>query len=287
MWRSRQRIDSPSFMKPLHFILLILAGLWMPLRAASVNVLVQAGGWGVATQKEVLAITLAAVEEIGRHCPRTRVGTIVVYHRENHPQTGWERTTEGNIAVGLAAQDRQCAQMAFQMAHEFCHVLANHSNGHRRGLRAEGRPNLWLEESLAETASLFALRAMARTWERRAPYREWRAYAPELASYAAERMRSADGQSRGDFLRWFRANEPVMRRNAEMRDRNMVVALQLLPIFEAEPRAWEAVTFMNLGAQERSQSLGAFLADWEQNCPVGLRPFVGKIAEFFAVRMER
>lgn len=273
-------------MKPLHLIVLILAGIRMPLEAVSPDVIVSAGGWGVATPREVRAIVLSATDEIGRHCPRTRIGEIVVYHRDDHPHTAWERTADGNIAVGLAAGDRQCAQMAFQFAHEFCHVLANHSNGRPRALRAQGRPNLWLEESLAETASLFALRAMARSWERHAPFREWRAYAPEFSSYAAERMRSAGAEPGVDFARWFRENEPAMRRNAELRERNAVVALRLLPLLDAEPRGWEAATFMNLGTQDRRQPLGAFLADWQRNCPAALRPFVAKMAGVFGVVLQ-
>ena len=249
--------------------------------AASPNITVSECGWGSANAREIRAIALSAAGEIARHCPRTRIGGIVVYHRDDHPQTAWGRTADGKVAVGLAARDRQCAQVAFQFAHEFCHVLAGHSNGQCGISRGEGRPNLWLEESLSETASLFALRAMARSWERSAPFRDWRSYAPELSTYAAERMRGADGGARTDFARWFQANEPAMRRNAELRDRNAVVALRLLPIFEAEPRAWEAVTFMNLGTQDRRQPLHAFLADWRRNCPPALQPFVVKIAAVF------
>ena len=282
----RARIFLPHFMKPHSFIVLILAGIGMPLAAASPNITVSEGGWGSAKVREIRAIALSAAGEIARHCPRTRIGGIVVYHRDDHPQTAWERTADGTIAVGLAARDRQCAQIAFQFAHEFCHVLAGHSNGQRGGLRAEGRPNLWLEESLAETASIFVLRAMARSWERSAPFRDWRSYAPEFSSYAADRMRGAGGAPPSDFVRWFRANEPAMRRNAELRDRNAVVALRLLPLFEAEPRAWEAVTFMNLGTQDRRQSLDVFLADWRRNCPPVLQPFVVKIAGVFGIIMR-
>ena len=252
--------------------------------AASLKVAVQEGGWGASSAREVRAIALSAAEEIARHCPRTRVGTIVVYHRDDHPQTAWERTADGKIPVGLQARDRQCAQFAFQFAHEFCHVLATHCNGVRRSLRADGRPNLWLEESLCEASSLFVLRAMARSWEHSAPFRDWRSYAPEFSRYAQDRMRVPGADGHADFARWFRQNEPAMRRNAELRDKNSVVALELLPLFEAEPRGWEAITFMNLGAQDRRQSLDAFLAEWRQKCPPALRPFVTKIAAVFGIR---
>jgi hypothetical protein len=271
-----------------HSLAIFTAALLLPAsfsRAATLDIAVQDGGWGAASAREVRAIALAAGTEIARNCPRTRIAPIVVHHRGDHPQTAWERTTDGKIIVGLQARDRQCAQLAFQFAHEFCHVLATQSNDWQRTWRADGKPNLWLEESFAEAASLFALRSMARSWQRSPPFRNWRSYAPEFAAYAGERMRTSAAGGRTDFVRWFRQNEPAMRRNPLLRASNTTVALQLLPLLEAEPRAWEAVTFLNLGTRDRRQPLAAFLAEWRQNCPPALRPFVAKVAGIFGIAM--
>ncbi len=257
-----------------------------PLAPAAVPAIaVQDGGWGNVSVREIHALTLATATEIARHCPKTRIGAIVVHHRDDHPQTAWVRTADGKIIVGIEARDRQCAQFVFQFAHEFCHVLATQSNDWRRTWREDGKPNLWLEESFAEAGSLFALRTMARSWQRSAPFRAWRSYAPEFAAYAEERMRASSSVAPADFARWFRQNEPAMRRNGTLRASNSIVAARLLPLLEAEPRAWEAVTFMNLGAHDRKMPLAAFLAEWRQNCPAPLRPFVGKVAQVFAVAL--
>ena len=276
---------SPSIVKHLHFLALLIASIAAPLTAATLEIAVQDGGWGGSSAKEIRAIALSAGTEIARHCPRTRIGPIVVHHRDDHPQTAWERTPDGKIIVGIEARDRQCAQIAFQFAHEFCHVLATQGNDWRRTWRADGKPNLWLEESLAEAASLFALRAMSRSWERSAPFRNWRSYAPEFAAYAGERMRASAAGGHADFVRWFRQNEPAMRRNPTLRTSNSIVALQLLPLLEAEPRAWEALAFLNLGTRDRRQPLAIFLAEWRQNCPPALRPFVTKVAQVLGIRM--
>ncbi|MEI7820784.1 MAG: hypothetical protein WCK55_07690 [Verrucomicrobiota bacterium] len=251
--------------------------------AAVPAIAVQDGGWGSASVREIHALALATATEIGRHCPKTRIGTIVVHHRDDHPQTAWVRTADGKIIVGIEARDRQCAQFVFQFAHEFCHVLATQANDWQRTWREAGKPNLWLEESFAEAASLFALRTMSRSWERSAPFRNWRAYAPEFAAYAEDRMRATPAVA--DFARWFRQNEPAMRRNATLRASNSVVASRLLPLLEAEPRAWEAVTFMNLGAHDRKMPLSAFFAEWRQNCPPKLQPFIAKVAQVFGIAL--
>ena len=98
-------------------------------------------------------------------------------------------------------------------------------------------------------------------------------------------MRAAAAGGQGDFARWFRRNEPAMRRNPMLRASNSIVARRLLPLLEAEPRAWEALTFLNLGTRDRRQPLAAFLAEWRQNCPSALRPFVEKVAQVFGIRL--
>ncbi len=277
-------------MKTFRFPALCIAAAFLfagTENSAAVPVIaVQEGGWGNASVREIHALALSTAAEIARHCPKTRLGTILVLHRDDHPQTAWVRTADGKIIVGIEARDRQCAQFVFQFAHEFCHVLATHANDWQRTWREDGKPNLWLEESFAEAASLFALRAMSKSWERSAPFRNWRTYAPEFAAYAAERMRATPAVAPENFLRWFRQNEPAMRRNPTLRASNSVVAARLLPLLEAEPRAWEAITFINLGAHDRRMPLAAFLAEWRQNCPPALRPFVVKVAQVFAIALE-
>ena len=48
----------------------------------------------------------------------------------------------------------------------------------RRSVRYPRHANSWLEESLCETASLFTLRAMSRSWSIAPPYPAWKNYAP-------------------------------------------------------------------------------------------------------------
>lgn len=253
--------------------------------AATPDITVQEGAWGGASVREVRAIALATAEEIARHCPRTRLGPIAVHRRADHPQTAWERTPDGRIVVGIEADGRRCAQFAFQFAHEFGHVLATQANDWQRTWRSSAKPHLWLEESFCEAASLFALRAMSRSWQRSAPFRAWRAYAPEFAAYADERMKTAAPVADAGFAAWLRKNEPAMRRNGTQRDKNTAVALRLLPLLESEPRGWEALTFVNLGARDKGQTLAAFLAEWRQNCPAHLRPFVTSVADALGARI--
>ena len=88
---------------------------------------------------------------------------------------------------------------------------------------------------------------------------------------------------RSSFLAWFRENESVLRRNSAVRDRNTIIAIQLLPLFESEPRAWEAVTFLNRKTRNVNGSLAQYLDRWQSECPPELRPFVSRLAGMFGV----
>ena len=121
-----------------------------------------------------------------------------------------------------------------------------------------------------------------------APYPAWKDYAPMLNIYAQQRMTLPEHQLPPGqrFSDWFRGHHSALRHNAALRDCNTIVAIQLLPIFEAEPRGWEAVTFLNQESVEANQSLAHHLAAWRFRCPKDLRQFVRKLAGVFAITLQ-
>jgi hypothetical protein len=255
--------------------------------AKPLDIRVQANAFGRASSADITAVLESAVSEIWRHCQRVRLDGIDVYHRTDHPQIDFQRTQSGRIAIGLAAQDTYWAQYSFQFAHEFCHALANFGNNPSQLVRYPPSANLWLEESLCETASLFVLRAMNRTWHIAPPYPAWQNYAPWLNLYVGQRLAlpRRDLPAGMPFIVWFHQNQSALRLNSEIRDWNALIAIQLLPIFEGEPRGWEALVFLNRGSRNANESLAQHLAEWQSQCPGGLRPFVARLAEVFAVKL--
>ncbi len=252
-----------------------------------IDIHVQANGFATASSADVTALLQSTAFELWRYCARTQLGGIDVYRRPDHPQTDFKRTPSGRIAIGLAAQDTHWAQYSFQFAHEFCHTLANFSNRPQRSVRYPPQANFWLEESLCETASLFTLRAMSHTWRTAAPYPAWKGYAPWLEAYAQQRITLPEHQLPVGkaFSDWFSEHQFALRRNPDLRDCNTIIAIQLLPIFESEPRGWEAVTFLNRYSVRADESLAQHLAEWRARCPEDLRPFVRKLAAVFAIKL--
>ena len=246
---------------------------------------VQANGFGRVSSADIAAVLQSVAFEICRHCSRIQLDGIDVYYRADHPQTDFTRRASGRIGIGLSARETHWAQYSFQFAHEFCHALANYSN--KQLVRYPRHANLWLEESLCETASLFALRGMSRSWRTAPPYPAWRSYAPWLNDYVEQRLALPEHHlpAGTPFLVWFRENQPALRQKSNMRDRNTIIAIQLLPIFEAESRGWEAVAFLNRGSSDAEESLAQHFVEWRSQCPKDLRPFVARLAAVFAVKL--
>ena len=246
---------------------------------------VQPGDWGSASAADIRAVTRSAGGEIWRHCPNTRLDRIRLRRDPKTPITHFQRDPDGAIVVGLNTRDTYWAQFAYQFAHEFGHILAAQAGDAPRKWRNTEHANHWFEESLCETASLFALRAMAKTWVTNAPYPNWKSFAPKLRDYADKVLAEPARQlpAGQNFSTWFAATEPSLRTNAVQRAKNGVVAAQLLPLFEQAPQHWEALVSLNLGTHDPKLPFRKYLAEWWIACPAAHRGFVEEVAALFGV----
>jgi hypothetical protein len=127
---------------------------------------------------------------------------------------------------------------------------------------------------------------MSRTWHTTPPYPAWQNYAPWFNLYAEQRLALPKHHLPAGmpFVVWFHQNQSALRQNSQIRDRNTLIAIQLLPLFEREPRGWEALVFLNRGSRKANESLAQHLAEWRSQCPDRLHPFVTRLAAVFAVQ---
>jgi hypothetical protein len=247
------------------------------------EIVVDNGGWGRVSTADIRGVLLSTAAEIWPYCAGESLKPIRVYHRDDFPITEFVHDWRGRIRIGLHTFETHWAQMSFQFGHEFCHALAQHTSIALRGWHPPQHANLWFEESLCETGSLFVLRRLAVSWQQQTQSEAWRTFAPAMAKYAADRLALPEHQLPADtpFAAWFRANEPALRADPRLREKNVIVARQMLPLFEAEPAGWDAVCYLNLGAHQQGKPLAQHLAEWQNNSPAALHPFVAKIAALF------
>jgi hypothetical protein len=131
-------------------------------------------------------------------------------------------------------------------------------------------------------ASLFALKQMAVSWQTAPPYPNWREYASSLDAYADEFIaqtehRLPDGVTLGE---WLRVNEPNLRANSYQRPMNGLVAVQLLPLFQASPQQWQSIRYM----PDSNETFDKFVAEWRRTCPDEHKAFVLQVADLFGIR---
>jgi hypothetical protein len=234
-------------------------------------------GWGGSRAADIQKLCHSAAEELWRHFPGRPLHPIVITRSHTGPIVLDQRLENGEYQVRLDSQDNRWAQFTYQFAHEFGHIVCNYRSGEQ--------PNKWFEEALCELASLFVLRRMAETWQISAPYPNWKDYAPHLKEYADQLIAKSQLPAEKGLADWYRDHAVQLRASSNQREMNRVAAVALLPLFEAKPRHWEAVGYLNAGRAYPNQSFQEYLQDWQYFAPDTHKGFVSEIAALFEIEL--
>jgi hypothetical protein len=243
--------------------------------------LVVAGDWAGAQLSDVKAVAQSVVEQFPSIAEpeRLHIRLEPTASSEDSPIALFARGAAGEYVVRLPVRGNLWARLAFQFAHEYCHVLAN----------PETLVNdrfLWLEEALCETGSLFALRRMAAEWHVNPPYENWREYAIALDAYAAERMSEREHclPPGARLSEWLAARLPELERDPGLREDLVIIAKELLPLFMAEPAGWYSVRALHAWPRSASATLSTFLESWRVACVAPQRGLVTAINDLLLDR---
>lgn len=221
------------------------------------------GDWGGADPANVEAVARSAASTFGVADGESRTVLLEPVAREDDsPITLFDPNERGEVVVRLNGRGNLWARLAYQFAHEYCHVLADIATFSLDRFT-------WIEEALCETGSLFALRSMAREWAIEPPYPNWRDYAAALERYAQARMSDPAHVLPPDlpFAGWLATRLPDLEANPGNREDSTVIAKELLPVFEKDAGAWEALRVLHSVPRTSSARLGEFLDGWNRLCP--------------------
>ena len=64
----------------------------------------------------------------------------------------------------------------------------------------------------------------------------------------------------------FQKEKEELTKNATDRERNLMVAIRLLPFFEDDPAGWAACSALNAKKDKRKRSFETYLRDWRNGC---------------------
>lgn len=234
-----------------------------------------------AGEANIRAVLDSAAGELFRWFPDYRIEPFVVVRGHGGPITLFERNARGEIVMRLDTGQTYWSQYAYQFAHEFGHILC--------GFRPGYQGNRWFEETLCETASLFAMRAMARRWQAAPPYPNWRDYRDALRGYADDviRRRPAAQEvfARG-LAGFYQAHRAELERNPTDRELNGAMAVVFLHLFEEQPARWGAVRWLNATPAPEGESFAAHLGRWSTAVPEPHREFVELVARLYGVGLN-
>jgi len=239
---------------------------------------VSSEGWGDAGAADIAQVLTSAAETLGERFPGKVLPSIEVSRSTKDPITLFERGPKGELRVKLNVEGRHWAQFAFQFAHELGHI---HS-----GFAEYPNPNLWFEETICETASLYVLGRMAETWKTRPPFPNWKEYAESLRKYRETRLEKCKLPEKTSFAEWFKGKEPSLRSDPRQRELNLLMASFVVPLFEEAPEHWEAIGALNAVHGDRTRTFATYLRDWSRSTVEGHRGFIRKIADRFGVSLE-
>ena len=249
-----------------------------PVLGSKLSIRVMPDDWGDANTLDIRRVLESAADELWKNFPERRLHPIIVQRGRRSPITLYRRGPKGEYLVKVTAKGRYWCQFSYQFAHEFCHILANYS--HETPVA-----NKWLEESLCEMASIYAIRQMAVTWKTSPPYPHWKSYAAAIRKYADDLQEAKDKLPEGKTLAvWYKENSAALRKVPCMREKNRIVANSLLGLFEANPEHWVAIGYLNSG-KPASDSFQDHLANWYRQTPAGHRKIVASIIKMFELKV--
>jgi hypothetical protein len=234
------------------------------------------GDWGGAQLSDIEAVARSAADSFCAFDEDEAIDiTLEPAAGENDPPMTLSGVDPGRSMIRLNARGPFWARLAYQFGHEYCHVLADPTTRTDRQARFA-----WIEEALCETASLFALHTMAKSWAVNPPYPNWRAYSSSLAAYGAEHvshpLRSLPlGE---EFSEWLHDRLRLLEADPHRRDDNTIIAKELLCVFDTDSAAWRAVRCLHSAPQSSAALLAGFMSDWATACPSEERRGVESIA---------
>lgn len=191
---------------------------------------------------------------------RDRSGPIVLF----------QRTPRGEVAMQLDTGDYYYSQIIYQFAHELAHIRAD--------FQPVKHENKWLEETLCETASLFALRQLAIRWEKDAPNKALKSYRKHLTPYAQRVIESRKPLTAKTSPRFYQKHRATLRKSATERALNGAFANIILPLLEKEPIHWQSLAHF---PRKKGASLAEHFKTWRQNAPEKHHRFLTKLESLF------
>ena len=233
--------------------------------------------WGGAKTTDIHKVLESTARQITPYIWQKKLNPINVGRSQTGPIVLYRRGPNGEYLVRLNTQKTFWSQYAFQFAHELGHIICGYKKG--------DSSNMWFEESICETASLFALINMTDEWNNKPPYPIWKSYAPAFKKYAKDRLKKYPWPKNTSIQEWYKKHKNSLEKNPTNRERNVRISSRLLPLFINDPSGWETVAFINNQKSDKKVSFKNYLHNWKKQLKTSAQEkFVSQIISAFGLQ---
>ncbi|MGG4607225.1 hypothetical protein [Providencia sp. Me31A] len=177
---------------------------------------------------------------------------------QGFPIALYEKNNEDWEIILSCASGTHWAQMAYQLAHELCHLYCNHSS-------SRGHKHKWFEESLCECASIAVLYKLGSDWNNFEISAYNATYGVDITNYINDVTNSVTTifESNKYFACWLLNNIPKLESCSTQRDINRIIAVHLFnSILNQSPENWVAITSLNLWDCYLNDRFNDFIESW-------------------------
>ena len=218
-------------------------------------------GAGNPTNMQVMAsIAESLVSTFNKELP---CNIVISYNQEKGPMTIFERERppEQPIKVLLSVEELSLwDKLIYQLSHELCHVLTNYEISWTHGIKR----NMWLEEALCETASIFVLYRLQEEWLS-SSHRGLQEYAKRqcLRKYADNEVKKYQCADLPTYFAEYRSSieQDAVEKDGEARICNRISG-KLTPYFLKNPVLWQECKYLNTWEEFKDEPIEDYLIKW-------------------------
>ncbi len=195
------------------------------------------------------------------------------------------------MGVQMKKEDIHLRDMKFlwkfivRFGHEFTHILQVEQKG--LSYRAIHNENLWFQEAIAQMGCVWVMKSMADTWKHGSRFGKGLSTPNGFAEFSENFDFYADwymslSPYHNTVKEWLERYEDQMRDDYRQEVAEQL-GYKLLPIFEDNPEAWNAVKKMPLANAEK---MDRYMQVWYEAVDVQDRQYIEAIAEVMGIRVR-
>lgn len=232
--------------------------------------------WGEGHPQDIVKLLDSVIIEFYLNLDLARIPNTPVLvcsgSTTNPPKNNPEIIKTNRLTIiFLSANNRLWSKYSYQFSHELCHYVID------TPFPPTNDKFGWWEETLCELASIYTLSRMSITWHTNPPYQNWASYANSLSIYSNDIINKPENTLTKPLSVWLSENLQLLFLDRYKRTENRIVAVNLLPLFNATPELWKTIQFLNPIQVTMDMTFETYLAKWRNNVPTHLHSNFDKL----------